>query len=424
GLAAAPFTDAETPGQFVSELGLEILADALLGSLMWAVDRQSRQYIVDAAQQYRNAANAAREFRRQALRQFGLDDQSIRNYDEAVEQIKRSYREQARELHPDRGGDPVQFQALVRARDEALQILESRRASIPQQIYDNARRLLDTLFGRVDAPSAPVAGPTRAAAAAEQSAQQAGPPALLPAPRTEAEVQPAAAQGIQTEPPRPPAEHTPPATPQPTPDLQRAPEAISARANPDLTASDIPSLYMEAQVSTAEGSWDRGAARNYATQILQPIAQRLEQAEWLPANDLAQAVRVTNVKEARRIANDAINQLVRLGYAQMAWDADGNPYVAKVGRPIPAHLTPYIDPETNEPVFLESAPAEHTPPTTPRSEATRTEPPAPTPESQSEPTRTPQPEPTPPVQQVSVGDTVYWRGEPLTVVDASDRAML
>src|SRR5690606_14465228 len=193
GLAAAPFTDAETPGQFISELGLEILADALLGSLMWAVDRQSRQYIVDAAQQYRNAANAAREFRRQALRQFGLDDQSIRNYDEAVEQIKRSYREQARELHPDRGGDPVQFQALVRARDEALQILESRRASIPQQIYDNARRILDTLFGRVDAPSAPVAGPTRAAAAAEQSAQQAGPPALLPAPRTEAEVHPAAA---------------------------------------------------------------------------------------------------------------------------------------------------------------------------------------------------------------------------------------
>src|SRR5690606_37851172 len=48
----------------------------------------------------------------------------------------------------------------------------------------------------------------------------------------------------------------------------------------------------------------------------------------------------------------------------------------------------------------------------------------PTPESQSEPTRTPQPEPTPPVQPVSVGDTVYWRGEPLTVVDASDRAML
>ena len=417
GLAAAPFTDAETPGQFFSELGLEILADALLGSLMWAVDRQSRQYIVDAAQQYRNAANAAREFRRQALRQFGLDDQSIRNYDEAVEQIKRSYREQARELHPDRGGDPVQFQALVRARDEALQILESRRASIPQQIYDNARRILDTLFGRVDAPSAPVAGPTRAAAAAEQSAQQAGPPALLPAPRTETEVQPAAAPGIQTEPPRPTAEHTPPATPQPTPDLQRAPEAISARANPNLTAGDIPSLYMEAQVSTAEGSWDRGAARNYATQILQPIAQRLEQAEWLPTNDLSQAVRVTNVKEARRIANDAINQLVHLGYAQIAWDADGNPYVAKVGRPIPAHLTQYIDPETNEPVFLESAPSE-------ASSTVPAEPPTPTPEPQPEPTRTPQPEPTPPVQQVSVGDTVYWRGEPLTVVDASDRAML
>ena len=55
-----------------------------------------------------------------ALAQLGLAD------DATLEQVKLAYRNKARELHPDAGGDPEAFHALKVIYNEAVQAVENR----------------------------------------------------------------------------------------------------------------------------------------------------------------------------------------------------------------------------------------------------------------------------------------------------------
>lgn len=237
-LAAAPFTSASSFGDWLRDLGYDMAADAILGTLGWAINREEREMIQSVSAKIRAAADAERQARREALARFGLSEEQIRDTEAAMEAVKQSFRQQMRAAHPDLGGDPQTFQELVRARDMALEIIEGQRQNLPQRVYERAREYLRGLFRTEE--SMPRAELPRI----DQQAPQPEPPRIaLPAPQPEPQRMEQVTLGAEssTEPPRverptprPAAETPAPAAPEPAPTAaQQAEPGVTGRFRPE-----------------------------------------------------------------------------------------------------------------------------------------------------------------------------------------------
>ena len=102
------------------------------------------------------------------------------------------------------------------------------------------------------------------------------------------------------------------------------------------TPEEVVAAYFSAHEGPDAGSADMAAIRNYAKHQIGPLAKRLEKTPWLTHDGYATTDRKTGRTHNR---SKDLKALVDLGYAQMAWDREGNAHYAKAGVNLPEWLT-------------------------------------------------------------------------------------
>jgi hypothetical protein len=121
----------------------------------------------------------------------------------------------------------------------------------------------------------------------------------------------------------------------------------------EMTPEEIAREYYrrqtEGETEQTLGSWDRSAISNWAKGSLARMAKRLKKGEWKTLDELTP-------KKDDRDALDALAALRDMGYSQIAWDAEGQPYHSKANSKLPDNLFSRGEMEEREAIEKEGLP--------------------------------------------------------------------